>query len=111
MAITRTDLKTRAAMELGVLVSGQTLEAEDAATIESLVDPLLAQLAADRVAFIDPDDIEPALFLPAARLLANEAAPSFSQQRSEQVRILNEQLIRRLSSPEITDEPAQVKFY
>lgn len=109
---TRTQLIERAATELGVLVSGQTLEDEDSDTIDNLVDPLTRQLSLDSVVDIaDTDAVESEYFLPLARLLANEAAPSFGQQRSEDVKMANERLLRRLSATRSTGETLKALYY
>ncbi|MDQ8730507.1 hypothetical protein [Bradyrhizobium sp. LHD-71] len=109
---TRTDLIERAATELGVLPSGQSLSDEDEATIDNLLDPLIRQLALDDVVDIgDSDAIQSEYFLALARLLANEAAPSFGQQRSEQMRAENEALLRRMAATKSTREPLKAVYY
>jgi hypothetical protein len=75
---TRSQLKERAAKDLGIIEPGETLSTEDDDTFDGLVDPLIAQLAADNIVTIqDSEAIEVALFLPLARLLANIAGPDF----------------------------------
>jgi hypothetical protein len=49
---TRTQLKERAAKDLGIIEPGETLSAEDNETFDGLVDPLIAQLAADAIVYI-----------------------------------------------------------
>lgn len=79
MAIKTTrDLVYRAATELGRLYAGDALSAEDYETIEDLVEPLVEQLNALDVVYIDDiNAIDPKYFLPLARLLAIEASGSF----------------------------------
>ena len=102
---TRTDLIERAATELGVLPSGQPLSDEDAATLDALVDPLLRQLALDDVADVTDTGAVPAeFFLPVARLLANEAAPSFGVAYSLEAKLENERQLRRLTATRPTRE-------
>jgi hypothetical protein len=109
---TRNDLIERAAAELAVLVSGQSLSDEDRATIDNLVDPLIRQLSLDSVVDIgDTDAIESEYFLPLARLLANEAAPSFGQARSEDVKVVNEKLLRKLTATKPTYETLRATYY
>jgi hypothetical protein len=109
---TRTDLIERAASELGVLPAGQPLSDEDAATIGALVDPLLRQLAIDDVADVaDADAIAVEHFLPLARLLANEAAPSFGAAYSLDVKLENERQLRRLAAVRPTREPQRTTYF
>ena len=109
---TRTDLIERAASELGVLPSGQPLSDEDAATLGALVDPLLQQLALDEVAEVADSDAVPAeFFLPLARLLANEASPSFGVAYSLDAKLENERQLRRLTATRPTRERQKATYY
>jgi hypothetical protein len=109
---TRTDLIERAAAELGVLPSGQPLSDEDAATLRALVDPLLRQLALDDVADVaDADAIPSEYFLPLARLLANEASPSFGIAYSLDAKLENERQLRRLSATRPTRETQRATYF
>jgi hypothetical protein len=84
---TRTQLKERAAKDLGIIEPGETLSTEDDETFDGLVDPLIAQLAADAIVYIqDSEAIEVELFLPLARLLANIAGPDFGSPINEQAK-------------------------
>jgi hypothetical protein len=109
---TSTDLIERAATELGVLPSGQPLSDEDAATVGALVDPLLQQLARDDVVDVaDANAIAVEHFLPLARLLANEAAPSFGVGYSLDVKLENERQLRRLAATRPTREPLRAVYF
>jgi len=109
---TRTDLIERAATELGVLPSGQPLSDEDAATIGALVDPLLRQLALDDVVDVaDSGAIAVEYFLPLARLVANEAAPSFGIGYSLDAKLEHEHQLRRLAAARPTREPLRAIYF
>lgn len=109
---TRTDLIERAATELGVLPSGQPLSDEDAATIGALVDPLLRQLSLDDVVDVgDSHAIAAEYFLPLARLVANEAAPSFGIGYSLDAKLENERQLRRLAATRPTREPLRAVYF
>lgn len=109
---TRTQLIERAATELGVLTSGQSLSDEDSDTIDNLVDPLVRSLSLDSVVDIqDTDAIEAEYLIPLARLLANEAAPSFGQQTNPQVKMDNERTLRRLSATRPTYETLRTNYF
>ena len=61
---TRDDLVLRAATEVGALVVGQSLGAEEYETIDNLVDPLVQQLSFDNVVHVqDTNAIQPEHFL------------------------------------------------
>jgi hypothetical protein len=78
MTKTTQELVYRAASEMGRHRSGDSFDAGDYQTIEDLIEPLIEQLGAEEIAYVDDiDAIEPAVFLPIARLVAVEAAPSF----------------------------------
>ena len=109
---TRTDLIERAAAELGALPSGQPLSDEDAATLGALVDPLLRQLASDDVVDVADSDAVPAeFFLPVARLLANEASPSFGIAYSLDAKLENERQLRKLAAARPTRERQTATYY
>lgn len=109
---TRTQLIERAAVELGALPSGQELSDEDSDTIENLVDPLVQQLAIEDVVTIeDTDQIPSEYFIPLARLLANESAPSFGQAYSADVRAVNASVLRRLSAARGTGEVLKATYF
>jgi hypothetical protein len=109
---TRADLIERAASELGVLPAGQPLSDEDAATLGALVDPLLQQLSLDDVAEIaDSDAVPVEFFLPLARLLANEASPSFGIAYSLDAKLENERQLRRLTAARPTRERQKATYY
>lgn len=109
---TRTDLIERAATELGALPSGETLSDEDRTTIDDLVDPLVLQLSLDGVVDVsDTEAIPSEWFLSLARLLANEAAPSFGQQTNPDVRRENENKLRKLTATKPTRESQKATYY
>ena len=109
---TREDLIYRAATEVGALASGQSLSAEDFATIDNLVDPLVQQLSFDGIVHVqDTDAIQPEHFLPVARLLANEAAISFGQAYSRDVKITNETQLLRLTAMRPTYETLENDYF
>lgn len=77
-AKTTEELIYRAMTEMGRLYTGDAPSDEDYDTVEALVEPLVEQLNAQEIAYIDDiDAIDPKWFLPLARLVAIEAAPSF----------------------------------
>lgn len=109
---TRIDLIERAASELGVLPAGQPLSDEDAATIGALFDPLTRQLSLDGVVDIaDANAVLSEYFLPLARLLANEASPSFGLAWSGDVKAANEHQLRRLAATRPTSETLKATYY
>lgn len=106
---TRDQLIERALKSIGVLEPGEAPSAEDYDTIDDLIDPLIAQLAEDSIATIqDPDNIELALFIPLARLLANAAGPDFGSPINEEAKRIYQRELRRLSNTRATDETIKV---
>src|SRR5262245_49991876 len=109
---TRTDLIERAATALGALPSGQSLSDEDRDTIDNLIDPLVMQLGFDNIVLIqDTNAIQNEHFIPLANLLANEAAASFGQQYSFDVRVINEATLHRLASGKATYEVLEIDYF
>lgn len=80
---TRTQLINQALTNLLVIGASDTADAGDTAVVDALVDPLLEDLSARGVCYVpESEEIENALFLPLAELLANEACPAFAQQKN-----------------------------
>lgn len=109
---TLTDLKTEAFAILTSLDPAATPDAEDLATIDQYVDPLLAQLAADEIVYINnSDEIPVEYFLPLTRLLANVAGPRFGSAMNEQAKLADERALKRLVSGKPTFETQKVDYY
>lgn len=109
---TRSQLIERAAKDLGIIEPGETLSAEDQETFDGLVDPLIAQLNADSIVYIQDDEaIEVEYFLPLARLLANIAGPDFGSPINEAAKMQDEQTLRRMSSAKPSYETMKVEYF
>lgn len=109
---TRADLVERALKSIGALEPGEAPSPEDSDTVDGLIDPLIAQLAADQIVYIgDPDYIELELFLPLARLLANAAGPDFGSPINQEAKVVDEQILRRLSSTKPTYEVQTGEYF
>ncbi len=68
--------------------TGQSPDPEDVAFVASRIDALFSELSArDIVTVADPDDIDAAIFMPLAELLADYCAPKFGQQRNATTRL------------------------
>lgn len=109
---TRSQLRERAAKDLGIIEPGETLSTEDSDTFDGLIDPLVAQLSADQIVYIqDTEAIEVEFFLPLARLLANLAGPDFGSPINEQAKATDEATLRRLASTRPSYEPMQGHYF
>jgi hypothetical protein len=109
---TRDDLKERAAKNLAIIEPGEALSTEDAETFDSLIDPLVAQLAADEIVYIaDTEEIELEYFLPLASLLANMAGPDFGTAINDAAKLRDEQTLRRMASSRGTAEVLKTVYY
>jgi hypothetical protein len=76
---TRADLVNRAAKFLGKLVAGQALSAEDYASINDEIPSIVDNLNARGVTYIpEVEEIEDAMFMPLARIVAANVATDFS---------------------------------
>lgn len=96
---TRSQLKERAAKDLGIIEPGETLSTEDGDTFDGLIDPLIAQLSADDIITIQDDEaIEVEYFLPLARLLANIAGPDFGSPINEEAKRADEAVLKRMAA-------------
>lgn len=67
--------------------TGQSPDPEDVQFVDSRVDALLGELSRRSIVTVsDPDDIDEAIFMPLAELLADYCAPKFGQQRNKATR-------------------------
>lgn len=109
---TLVELTTEAFGILTGLDPSQTPAAEDLATIETYVGPLVAQLEADQIVSIpDTDEIPDEYFMPLARLLANVAGPRFGSPMNEQAKMVDERALRRLTASKPTYETLRTVYY
>lgn len=112
MPKTKAELIEQALNVLGVAEAGQPVEIEDSDAVDAVVAPLLNQLARSRILYVpNVEAIDDAVFLPLARMLANEAAPSFGLPRSEDARLAAELDIRRAQASYTTFEPVKVAYF
>jgi hypothetical protein len=72
------DLAVAVLQDLGVLETGQPVAPEDAMTIIGRLYPKLEELNERDVAYIDPDNIANAQFLPLVKIMAYECASAFT---------------------------------
>lgn len=109
---TRDQLIERAAKNLGIIEPGEALSTEDYDTFDGLVDPLIAQLAADQIVYIDNDEeIANEYFMPLARLLANMAGPDFGSAINEEAKRTDENTLKRLTATKPTYAAAEGQYY
>lgn len=109
---TRDQLIQRALKELGAVLPGEAASSEDYATVDDLIDPLVAQLSAESVYDInDIDQIENAAFVPLARLLANIAGPEFGQPINDQAIDRDEGILRVIGSSRPSYEKQTGEYY
>lgn len=114
MATTKTlqELETEAFAILTGMDPNSSPAAEDLAVIETYVDPLLSQLAADQIVYIaDSDEIPNEYFLPVARLLANVCGPRFGSAMNQDAKEADERTLRRLVASQPTYEPMEGHYF
>jgi len=117
---TRSQLIERAGINLGLVQPGEALSSEDYNTLDNLVDPLVDQLAADSVIYVQDagtsdtpssGEIEAEIFLPLAALLANFAGPSFGSPINDQAKDRDQGVLRRISATKPTYAPLQTDYF
>src|SRR6185436_17691637 len=68
--------------------TGQSPDPEDVEFVDSRIDALLGELSGRNIVTVsDPEDINEAIFMPLAELLADYCAPKFGQQRNPAARM------------------------
>jgi hypothetical protein len=109
---TRAQLIERAGINLGLVQPGEALSSEDYNTLDNLVDPVIAQLSADHIILIqDTDEIDVALFMPLAAVLANMAGPSFGAAINDDALVRDQNTLRRLGATQPTYEALRVDYF
>lgn len=112
MTKTLQELETEAFSILTGMDPTSSPSAEDLATIEVYVDPLLEGLASRRVAYIaDRDDIPDDAFLPLARLLANVCGPRFGSAMNADAKKVDEAELREMNWVWPTFEPMEGYYF
>lgn len=100
--ISARDIYRKALSLVGAYGAGQSASAEDIAICEDAFIPLIAELSANNDAYIvinanrETADLADELFIPLAKLLANEIAPDFGAASDETIRSLMLARIRKL---------------
>lgn len=120
MAVTK-DRRALVYQAHSILVSdaGQTPSGEDISAIDAYVEPVFMSLAARGVATIDDfgtpgptdGDIPIALFMPAAKTLANAAAPEFGGQTDYDLQDRLDREMREILASEPTYAPMQAEYF
>jgi hypothetical protein len=96
---TRAQLIERAGAAIGVKEPGEALSTEDYNTFDNLVDPLIAQLSADGIYYVqDDNEIPVEIFIPLANLLGNMAGPDFGSPINEEAKQRDEKTLQRIAS-------------
>ena len=109
--ITRRELVDQAATKVGALGVGQTLEAEDLAVIDRMASALFDQLAEDEILQVSDDEI-PASWSPyLASLLANLIGPDYGTAFTQEVKVVNEAILRKLVRAKATFEPLATDYF
>ena len=112
MSRTRAQLVSKALSILQEEGSGQSLSSEDSELVDAAVDPLVAELASSEVLVIgDLAAIDDDIFLPLARMLANEVGDDFGHPYSEDYRALQERRIKRVTASSPTYAPQATDYF
>lgn len=109
---TSSELKIEAFSILTGMDPNSVPSADELTIFDNYLDPLIAQLHADRVVTIyNKEEIPNEYFLPVARLLANVSGPRFGSPMNEDAKRVDETLLRRISSGETTYETLQANYF
>lgn len=109
---TRTELVREAADRLGIVGTGQVLEAEYAARLDSNVDPLLMQLSQDGICNVANDGFIPAEWFDSlAGLLANQGAAVGGKNFDPGIKEYYESRLRRLTSQRTSYAVQEVEYF
>lgn len=115
MAKTRTDLIHRALKNLGVLPQGQNPSSEEYNAVDDLVDPMLEDLIARDVVFIeDVDAIDEKYFLALGHVLAGQALSEFGMQNDPALTaraLKGEQDLKTIFSTRPTYQVLEIQAY
>ncbi len=112
MTKSRENLVFRALAKLKVVAAGQSPSAEDAQTVDDMVEPTLSELAARNIyAYGDPDQIEDECFESLAIVLAQACAEDFGVTGDETKRVMAENRLREIGAEKLSGQPLQVEYY
>lgn len=117
MSRTRADLRREVLEILGVLASGQDVEAEDADTIDSRITSVLPMLSALGVVYVgDEEEFDDEYFLPIAQIVAEKTCVPFGivgGRKQEIERDANKARfeLRRMTAAVPSSEPVRSEYY
>lgn len=112
MARTRAQLVSKALSLLQEEGAGQSLSDEDKELVDGAVEPLVAELASNNVLVVgNLNAIDDDIFLPLARLLANEVGDDFGRPYSDEIRIAQEMRIKRVTALISTYAPQTPDYF
>lgn len=112
MSKTTNELIAKALSKLGVLAAGQTPSAEDQQAVRDVVTPVFEELSNEAVYTVaDEDEIDDAVFLPLATIVAERAAPEFGRAGVEQEVMLAKSQIRKITYGRPSGEVLAVDYF
>lgn len=112
MTKSKNDLVNRALTLLQKIGEGETPSEGDTALVEANVQPVVDQLAGENVLIVGSvDEIDDSIFLPLARILANESAPDFSQAYSDEIRATAIMQINRVMAVKVHAQPLATDYF
>lgn len=112
MAKERADLIQEVAETLNVTGVGETMSAEDRATIDARIEPKVAELSSRGILYVpDLDDIPDEVFDALATLVAEATAPAFGQPRNPASRLEAEGRLREVQSGDGAGDTVSALYY
>jgi len=111
MTKTRSDLIVATLQLLNVVGAGQNPAAEDVTEIEKLIDGKLDYLEyRDIVTLPDREEFEDVYIEPLSIILANQAAPAFSQPRNPESNLMAERMLREIKPNTWVGGPQDIEW-
>jgi hypothetical protein len=109
---TRAQLGTRALQKLGIYGAGQSPEDEDAEHADSVIDAVLADLAAREVVLITDEDAIPVEYFEwVADIVADALAQDYYKGRNPDVVMFAERMLHKITNAQQTYEVLRVEYY
>src|ERR1044072_5959487 len=109
---TRTALISRVARKARLTASGQSLETDDSAVIDDVIDGVLMDLAARDVVYVgDAEAIDNTVFEWVAAIIAELIAPDFGKQTDYNLIELAERKLRAITSAGGTREVLKTEYF
>jgi len=109
---TRIQLVNEAAKKLNIIATGQVLEAEHEQALDDGIDPMLLQLAEEKICVVsNSNEIPTAWFDPLAAILGNRNAGGFGGQFDPAQDMYQKAVLKKLVSGDASFEITKAEYF